>query len=148
MKKYLVAAALVGIMSFTGFSLVSARGNYGHGPGMEYGYGNGMGYGNCDGYIYCNNRAYGGPNNEKVAAFLKETTETRKQLAVKRSERRALMSQDNPDEKKVGQLTGEIFDLKNLLDEKATEVFGDNPPMGFRRAWGSPGNCGRRPRHF
>ena len=50
--------------------------------------------------------------------FLEETKDTRKQLTVKRSERGALMSQDNPDEKKVAKLTGEIFNLKNLKDEK------------------------------
>ena len=134
-KKYLVIAALVGILSFVGFSMVSARGNHGHGPGMGYGYGDDCGY--------CNNWSYEGQDKEKVNTFLKETQETRKQLAVKRSERRALMSQDNPDEKKVGKLTGEIFDLKNLLDEKVKEVFGDNPPFRHKGSRGGFGNCDR-----
>ena len=53
------------------------------------------------------------------------------------------MSQDNPDEKKVGKLTGEIFDLKNLLDEKAKGAFGDNPPFRHKGSRGGFGNCDR-----
>ena len=77
MKKFLVAAALVGVISFLSFSIVSARGNHGYGPGMGYGYGDDCGY--------CNNWSYDDQDKEKVDAFLKETQETRKQLAVKRS---------------------------------------------------------------
>ena len=57
------------------------------------------------------------------------------------------MSQDNPDEIKVGKLTGEIFDLKNLLDEKARAAFGDNPPYHDRGPRERVGNCGRGPRY-
>jgi len=140
MKRFLAAAVLVGVFSFVGFSLVSAHGNYGYGPGK--------GYGNCDGSGYCNNLSYSEQDKEKADAFFEETKETRKQLAVKRSERNALMNQDNPDEKKVAILTGEIYDLKNLLDEKAEEAFGDNPPFGNKRARGGFGNCGRGPRNL
>ena len=138
-KKYLAVAALVGIFSFVGFSMVSARGNHGHGPDMAYGYGNDCGY--------CDNWSYDDQDKEKVDTFLKESQETRKQLAVKRSERRALMQQDNPDEKKVGKLTGEIFDLKNLLDEKSRVAFGDKPPFPYKGHRGGFGHCGRGPRN-
>ncbi len=107
---------------------------------MGYGYGYDCGY--------CDKWSYDGPDKEKVDTFLKETQETRKQLAVKRSERRALMHQDNPDEMKVGKLTGEIFDLKNLLAEKAKGAFGDNPPFHYRGHREGFGNCGRGPRNF
>jgi len=139
MKKFLVAAALVGVISFLSFSMVSARGNHGYGPGMGYGYGDDCGY--------CNNWSYDDQDKEKVDTFLKDTKETRKQLAVKRSERRALMHQDNPDEKRVAELTGEIFDLKNLLDEKAKGAFGDNPPFRYKGPRGRFGNCGGGPRN-
>lgn len=139
MKKYLAVAAMIGILCFLSYSLVNARGNHGYGPGM--------GYGDGDGYGCCNNLPVQDQDNEKVAAFLAETKETRKQLAVKRSERRALMSQDNPDEKKVANLTGEIFDLKNLLDEKARGTFGNTPPFSYGGARGGFGNCGRGPRN-
>ncbi|KPJ97968.1 MAG: hypothetical protein AMJ60_09840 [Desulfobacterales bacterium SG8_35] len=140
MKKFLIAAALVGVVSLAGFSMVNAHGKYGYGPGKDYD--------SCDGYGYCNNRSYNEQDKEKASAFLEETKETRKQITVKRSERRALMKQDNPDEKKVAKLTGEIYDLRSLLDEKAKEAFGDNPPFGYKRARGGFGNCGRGPRNL
>jgi len=144
MKKYFAAAVLVGIISFVSFSMVSAHGNDGFGPGR--------GYGNCNGPGNCNNWSYTEQDKEKVAPFLEETKETRKQIVVKRSELRALMNQENPDEKKVARLTGEIFDLKNLMDEKVSKTFGDTPPqLGFRgsgRAGGGYGNCGKGPRNW
>jgi hypothetical protein len=48
----------------------------------------------------------------------------------------------------VATLTGEIYDLKNLLDEKAEKVFGDNPTFVYKRARGGFGNCGRGPRNL
>jgi len=140
MKKYLTVAAVVGIISLIGFSIVYAQGNYGFGPGR--------GHGMCDGYGYCNKWSYDEQDKEKAAAFREETKEARKQIAVKRSERKALMKQDNPDEKKVAKLTGEIYDLKNLLDEKAQEIFGENPPFGYKHARGRFGHCGRGPRNL
>jgi len=135
MKKYVLAAALIGAIGFTSFSMADARGNYGYGPGNS----------DCGGYGYCNNVANSDADNEKGAAFFEETKETRKEIYVKRSELDALMSQDNPDEKKVAKLTGEIYDLQTLMDEKATKVFGDKP-YGYGRGRGGYGNCGRGPR--
>ncbi|MGB6972621.1 MAG: hypothetical protein WBD61_10740 [Desulfobulbales bacterium] len=48
---------------------------------------------------------------------------------------------------KIGKLTGEIFDLKNLLDEKAKGAFGDNPPFRHKGSRGGFGNCDRGPRN-
>ena len=80
--------------------------------------------------------------------FLEETKKTRKQIAVKKSERRALMNRDNPDEKRVATLTGEIYDLKKLLDEKAKEAFGEYPPFMHKHARGRFANCDRGPRNL
>ena len=140
MKKFLITVVLVGVVGLLSFSMVSARGNHGYGPGMGYGYGDDRGH--------CNNWSYEGQDKEKVNIFLEETKETRKQLTVKRSERRALMSQDNPDEKKVAKLTGEIFDLKNLMDEKAKEAFGDNFSFRDKGPRGRFCDCDRGPRNF
>jgi len=137
MKKYVLAAALIGAIGFTSFSMADARGNYGYGPGP--------GYGDCGGYGYCNKVADSDEDNEKGAVFFEETKETRKEIFVKRSELDALMSQDNPDEKKVAKLTGEIYDLQTLMEEKAAEAFGDKP-YGYGRGRGGYGNCGRGPR--
>jgi len=139
MKKVLVAAVLVGVMSFTGISMVNARGRHGFDPDRGYGAGAG----------YCTNQSYSAQDREKAAAFLDETKELRKQIVVKKSERRALMKQENPDEKRVAQLSGEIYDLKNMVADKAKETFGDNPPpFGLMRPMGRFGERGRGPRNF
>ena len=136
MKKYLLAAALIGTIGVTGFSMANARGNYGFGPGPGYGY--------CDGPGYCAN-AVAYEDNEKTAAFFEETKDIKKQIFVKRSELDAMMRQENPDEKKVAQLTGEVYDLQTLMAEKADETFGDSPRYGYGRGRGF-GNCGGGPR--
>jgi len=131
MKKYLAAAALAGLIGFTGISLANARG---------YGYGPGPGYGDCQGPRSCSTW-YADKDDEKAAAFREETKALRKEIVVKRSELDALMRQDNPDEKKVAQLTGDLFDLESQMDNKAEKAFGDRPGDGP-----GPGycNCSRR----
>ena len=146
MKKVLIAAALIGVISFAGFSMVDAHGRHGFGPDKGYGVCDDSGYGRG----YSSNWSGSEQDREKAAAFHEDTKEIRKQIAVKKSERRALMKQDNPDEKRVAQLTGEIFDLKEVMAEKAKKVFGDNaPPFGLMRHRGGYGSCdGRGPRNF
>ncbi len=130
----IVAAVAVGL---AGYQIAGA--DPGWGDGMM---GPGYGYGYCQNY-------YGGPGGQgpdeetiaKRNKFFEETVDLRKQLAVKRAEREALMSQDNPDEKKVAALTGEVFDLRNQLRKKAIESgirggfghdFCDGPGVGHR----------------
>ena len=129
MKKYLVAVALIGAIGFTGFSMANARGNYGYGPGS--------GSGDCNGGRYCDKGSYSEQDNEKAAAFFEETKELRKGIVVKRSELDALMRQENPDEKKVAKLTGDLFDLQSTMEEKAGKAFEGGPGPGY-------GNCGKR----
>jgi hypothetical protein len=135
MKKYLVAAALIGAIGLSGISMANACGNYGYGPGP--------GYGSCSGGRYCENWSSSGKDDEKTSAFFEETKELRKEIVVKRSELDALMRQDNPDEKKVAKLSGDLFDLKAKMEEKAEKTFGDNPGAGYGPGPGY-GNCGRR----
>ncbi len=137
MKKYLAAAALIGVIGFTGMSMANARG-YGYGPAPGYG-------GDCSGSQPCGKGSYSEEDSKKAAAFFEETKETRKEIVVKRSELEALMLQDNPDEKKVAKLTGDIFDLQTQLAEKADKAFegrsGYGPGPGYgkcgmgRRGW-------------
>ena len=58
------------------------------------------------------------------------------------------MLQDNPDEQKVGKLTGEIYDLNNIITAKADKVFGDNPEYEYEygrgRGYGYCRGGGRR----
>jgi Spy/CpxP family protein refolding chaperone len=134
MKKYLVAAALIGAIGFSTISMANGRGNYGYGPGP--------GYGDCGGR-YCDNWSSSEKDNEKASAFFTETKEIRKEIVVKRSELDALMRQDNPDEKKVAQLTGDLYDLQTTMDEKAEKTFEGGPRYGYGAGTGNR-NCGRR----
>jgi len=130
MKKYLAAAALVGAIGLSTITMANARGNYGYGPGP--------GYGDCNGGRYCDNWSFSEKDDEKASAFFAETKEIRKEIVVKRSELDALMRQDNPDEKKVANLAGELYDLQNMMEEKAEKTFEGSPRgPGY-------GNCGRR----
>jgi len=135
MKRYLVAAALIGAIGLSGFSMANARGNYGYAPGPGYDY--------CSGGRYCDNWSNPEKGDEKASAFFEETKELRKEIVVKRSELDALMRQDNPDEKKVAKLTGELFDLRSSMEEKAGKTFEDGPRYGYGPGPGS-GNCSRR----
>ena len=135
MKKYLAAAALVGALGLSTITMANARGNYGYGPGA--------GYGDCNGGRYCENWSPSEKDDEKSSAFFAETREIRKEIVVKRSELDALMQQDNPDEKKVAKLAGDLFDLQNKMEEKAEKTFGDSPRYGYGPGPGN-GNCGRR----
>ena len=129
MKKYLAAAALIGAIGFAGATMATADSN------------NGYGYGNCGGPRYCDNWSYGDKDDAKANTFFEETKELRKEIIVKRSELDALMRQDNPDEKKVAKLTGELFDLQNTMEEKADKAFEDRPRYGYGQG---AGYCGRR----
>ena len=135
MKKYVAAAALIGAIGLSTIAMAHGRGNYGYGPGP--------GFGDCDGGRYCNNLALFEKDSEKASAFFAETKEIRKEIVVKRSELEALMQQDNPDEKKVAKLTGDLFDLQTMMEEKAEKTFEGTSRSGYGPGPGF-GNCGRR----
>jgi len=108
MKKVLIAAALIGVIGFTGIRMATAD--------PEYGYGNGP----CRDYNI--ERPFNNEVNFKAREkFLEETNALRKEIVVKQSTYDALMHQDNPDEKKAAQLSGELFDLRTELQKKAAE---------------------------
>lgn len=136
MKKYLAAAALIGAIGFAGISMANARGNFGYGPGS--------GNGDCNGGRYCDKGSYSEEDNAKNSAFFAETKEFRKEIVVKRSELDALMQQDNPDEKKVAKLTGELFDLQTTMAEKADKAFEGRVAGNGNGPGAGNGNCGRR----
>ena len=107
MKKLLMAVAVVGLLGFASIQIASAHGGYGRGGG----------YGYCDQYSGADNTK----DNATLEEFRAETNDIRKSIVVKRSELRALLNQDNPDEKRVAQLTGEVFDLETELNKKAAD---------------------------
>lgn len=78
--------------------------------------------------------------------FLNDTKDLRKNMMVKRFEMRAIMQGTNPDAKQVSVLAGEIFDIKEQLRAKATELglpgAGCMGPMGGCMGHGPMGMMG------
>ena len=107
MKKALIVSALVGVIGFAGIQTVSAD----------------AGYGFRDGSCRENSRnEYRDEAGMKAREkFMEETVALRKELAVKRAEYRALMEHDNPDVKRAATLSGELFDMRNEIQQKALE---------------------------
>lgn len=142
MKKRLALVVLLGISVF-GYGMAEA------GPG-RHGRMGAPGSGGC--CQFCGGPGSGAELDEESLAardkFFNETVNLRRQVVVKSAEIDALMSRENPDEKKVGLLTGEVFDLKNQLHAKAEEYgikaggyfcggpYGNGPRMGGRGGWG------------
>lgn len=127
MKKAIAVTALVTIIGLTGMYQASA--NCGH-AGMR-----GNGDVNCPGGRMSATAQMDEATKVKFEAFLKDTQALRKDIAVKRAEKRALMHSDNPDAAAVGKLAGELFDLRASMHVKAEEaglsdVIGRGP--GFR----------------
>lgn len=110
MKKFITAAAIMSVISLAGIQTASAHGgNYSN---------------NND---YCGNygtydRTYTENDTEAIEKFRAETNTTRKEIVVKRSELNALLRNDNPDEKKVAKLTGDLYDLETELEAKAEKT--------------------------
>ncbi len=139
MKKAIAVTALVTIIGLTGMYQASA--NCGHG-GMR-----GNGDVNCPG-----GRAYATAKMDdatkaKFEAFFQDTQALRKDIVIKRAEKRALMSSDNPDAAEVGKLAGELFDLRASMHAKAEEaglgdIIGKGP--GFRNCDGPDYHHGRK----
>ncbi len=110
MKKILTIAALIGAISLAGIQVVSAHGGN---------YSNNNDY--CGAYgTY--NRTYTEKDTVAIEKFRAETNSARKEIVVKRSELNALLRNDNPDEKKVAKLTGDLYDLETELEAKAEET--------------------------
>ena len=107
MKKLITAAALIGAISLAGIQTASAHnGNY------------------SNNYDYCgsygtDDRTFTEKDAETVEKFRADTNSARREVVVTRSELNALLRNDNPDEKKVAKLTGDLYDLETELEAKA-----------------------------
>ena len=123
-----MAAALLVAIGFAGLSIATP-------PEV----GSFFNCGNCRGPQYCDRLAYSEKDSEKVSAFHEETRELRREIVVKRAELDAVMQQENPDEKKVAMLTGELYDLHVKMKEKADKAFegsdGPRPGQGCSKCW-------------
>lgn len=72
---------------------------------------------------------------DKLDAFFKETQDLRKQIIMKQAEGQALMQSDNPNSAALSKVSGELFDLRTAIQEKAKAAGLDNsiggPGMGM-----------------
>lgn len=114
MKKTIAVVVVIAGMGLAG--LTQAYAGWGHRGGNFY---------NCPQY-----QEQGAPpatqvdpaTREKIDKFFEDTTELRKQMAMKRAEQRALMTADTPDAAAVSKVAGELFDLRNSLRQQADEA--------------------------
>jgi len=66
---------------------------------------------------------------KNFSAFLKDTVELRKELAQKQDENSKLLLAEKPDRAKIAMVTEQIYQLIDVLDEKA-RAYGLKPGMG------------------
>ncbi len=118
-RKIAVIASLVTVLGFAVIQQASARGWGG-------GYGGGF---NCPNYGM-NYQQLDSATQAKIDAFRAETTELRKQMAMKRAEKQALMANQNPDPQAIARVEGELFDLHTEMQSRAREA--GVPAMGGR----------------
>jgi Spy/CpxP family protein refolding chaperone len=110
MKKFITAAAIISVISLAGIQTAFSHGGY---------YSNNNDY--CGSYS-TDERTFTEKDAEAVEKFRAETNSMRKEIVVKRSELNAILRNDNPDEKRVAKLTGELYDLETELNTKAEKT--------------------------
>ena len=138
-KHFLLGVVLISVIAIAAVQSASA-GPWGGGPRWDR-----SPCGECDGSGIQRQELLDEQTAEARNAFLNETVELRKELTVKRAEKRALMLGDNPDSKRVAELTGESFDLREKLQTMAQEK--GIKKTGFRH--GPKRGCGGPvPRNF
>lgn len=126
MKKKIIAIALISGLALAG----TASANWGHGKSR----------GGCGQTGMMQNQAmYQNLDQEtkdKIEQFFADNKELRKEMAVKRAVKKALMHSDQPDVNEVAKVTGEMFDLRMTMREKAAAA-GVDQYIGAGR-----GKCG------
>ncbi|GAB6191022.1 periplasmic heavy metal sensor [Desulfocastanea catecholica] len=121
MKKKIIALAL--ITGLTMATVASADWGRGRGHGGYGGYG---GYGDCpqmqgqmQGQMF---QQLDQATKDKIKQFFKDTQPLHKEMAMKRAEKQALMRSEDPDPQAVAKVTGELFDLRTTMQEKAEQA--------------------------
>ncbi|THB78541.1 MAG: periplasmic heavy metal sensor [Desulfobulbaceae bacterium] len=125
MKKKIIVSALVLSLMTAGFTSAQAR------------WGNrGANVNNCPcatGQVSQVDAA----TQEKLEAFYNDTLDIRKQLTMKRAEKQALLRSETPDPAAMSKIAGEMFDLRQTLQQKAQEAGVDSiAGAGFGRGQG------------
>lgn len=80
---------------------------------------------------------------DKIDKFYTDNMDLKRSMVVKNAELRALMRSENPDATKVADLTGEVFDLRVSLQEKAKEA-GVDQYINMGQRGGKGGKGGKR----
>lgn len=137
MKKQLTALMLImGLIMATGASADRGRGNRGLG-----------GYGDCPqmrGQMQSQMPQLDQATQDKIKQFFKDTQPLHKEMAMKRAEKQALMQSDTPDPQAAAKVTGELFDLRVNMQEKAEQAgVGQYVGPGHMSGMGRMGGMGR-----
>lgn len=117
-NKFILGVVLTGAIVLTGLQTAGARPL--NGGSNRWGASPGDGCGAC-GYGSSSGQVLDEKSVEARDAFRAETAALRKEIVIRRAEKIALMKNDNPDAKRISQLTGELFDLREQLSVKAKE---------------------------
>lgn len=135
MKKQIIAAAMVAGLILVGTASAKR--------------GNGSGYGDCSRYSNNQDRMMyqqlDQATQDKVDQFRDDNQGLRKEIVMKRAEKRALMNSANPDSAMAAKIAGELFDLRATMRVKAREA-GVDQYMRHRGMGSGGGDCdkGRR----
>jgi len=110
------------------------KGRHGH---------HGMGSHGMMGNKPCKHQVMDAETQKKHDAFMAATIELRKELAVKRAEKRAVMQAASPDPEQAAQLTRELLELRALMMAQAEEAGVDfGPGHGCLNGRSGKGGCG------
>ncbi len=114
MKKTLAVAVLVTGLGLAGINQASAAKDWGGTPAA---------YGSvpcpCGGQGVGISNQLDAATKAKIEKFREDTLDLRRQTAMKRAEKKALMQSQTPDATAVARVTGELFDLRETMKAKA-----------------------------
>lgn len=83
---------------------------------------------------------------DRPDVFFSDTQELRKKIVMKKAEGQALMQADNPNGAALSKVSGELFDLRTAMQEKAKaaglENYRGGPGMGMGMRGGRGGGRG------
>lgn len=131
MKKKIIASALIAGLLISG----TAMANWGRGGGG----GRGACWDNPPAYSMMAQQL-DQATQDKIQAFFKDNQALRKEIAMKRAEKWAIMQSPTPDPQAVAKLTGELFDLRATMRDKAVAAGVDQYlPMGRGMGMGPDG---------
>lgn len=99
--------------------------------------------GNCPQLQMNQNTQLDQATRDKLDKFYQDNTGLKRSMIVKNAELRALMRSENPDATMVANLTGEVFDLRVSLQEKA-KAAGLDQYMTMGQRGGMGGKGGKR----